>query len=98
MPAEQSESGEAFSDQLSLNGDETSIYEAIATLEYLGRPAGATEIISATGLRESVVGESLHAMVGRGVLRELDEDGRAVYAPAYRGWSTAPEQSAGPQR
>ncbi len=98
MSAEQSHSGQAFSDQLSLSGDEASIYEAIATLEFLGRSAGTAEITSATGLREADVGESLRAMTERGVLREHDQDGRAVYEPAHRGWSTAPEQSAGPQR
>jgi hypothetical protein len=98
MSAEQSRSEQAFSDQLSLSGGEANIYEAIATLEFLGRPAGTAEITSATGLREAAVDEWLRAMIERGVVRAHDQDGRAVYEPAYRGWSTAPEQSAGPQR
>ena len=98
MSAGQSDSEQAFSDQISLSAAEAHIYEAIATLEYLGRSAGTAEITSATGLREAAVGESLQAMIERGVVRERDQDGRAVYEPAYRGWSTAPEQAAGPQR
>jgi hypothetical protein len=90
MSADQQDSKQAFSDRLSLSGDEASIYEAIATLEFLGQPAGSAEITSATGLREAVVGESLRAMTERGVLREHDADGGAVYQPACRRWSTAP--------
>lgn len=98
MSADQHDSGQAFSDQLSLSAAEANIYEAIATLEFLGQPAGSEEITSATGLRDAVVGESLRVLTERGVLREHDADGRAVYEPANRGWSAAPEQSAGPQR
>lgn len=98
MPAQHSQPEQAFSDQLSLVGDEANIYEAIATLEYLGLPAGAAEITAATGLRDAVVAGSLHAMTERGLLREHDQDGRHVYEPTNRGWSTEPEQSAGPRR
>ncbi len=41
---------------------------------------------------------SIQSLTERGVLIEHDDDGAFVYEPAHRGWSTAPEQSAGPQR
>jgi DNA-binding IclR family transcriptional regulator len=87
-----------FTDQVSLMGKEADVYEAIATLEYLGRPVRIADIVSATGLDEAVVCRALRAMTERGVLVEHEEDGQYVYEPAYRGWSTAPEQSAGPRR
>jgi hypothetical protein len=93
MPSEQ-----PFPDHISLIGHEADVYEAIATLEYLGRPVGMVDIVSATGLDEAVVGESLRSLTKRGVLIEHGEDGQAVYEPAYRGWSAAPEQAAGSQR
>ena len=93
MPNEQ-----PITDQVTLSGDETTIYEAIATLEYLGRAVGTAQIVSATGLDETAVGEAIQSLTERGVLIEHDDDGAIVYEPAHRGWSTAPEQSAGPQR
>jgi DNA-binding transcriptional ArsR family regulator len=87
-----------FTDQVSLMGKEADVYEAIATLEYLGRPVRTANIVSATGLDQAVVSQALRALTERGVLVEHEEDDRHAYEPAYRGWSTAPEQSAGAQR
>jgi len=91
-------SEQPFTDQLSLMGKEADVYEAIATLEYLGRPVRTADIISATGLDEAVVSQALRSLTERGVLLEHEQDGQHVYEPARRGWSTAPEQSAGPRR
>jgi hypothetical protein len=79
-------------------GDEADVYEAIATLEFLGRHVGAADIVSATRLDDSHVRESLDALTKRDVLVEHEEGGHEVYEPAYRGWSAAPEQAAGSQR
>ncbi len=87
-----------ITDRVSLMGKEADVYEAIATLEYLGRPVRIADILSATGLDEAVVSQALRALTERGVLVVHEEDGQYVYEPAYRGWSTAPEQSAGPRR
>jgi DNA-binding IclR family transcriptional regulator len=87
-----------FTDQVSLMGKEADVYEAIATLEYLGRPVRTADIVSATGLDQAVVSRALRALTERGVLVEHEEGDQHVYEPGYRGWSTAPEQSAGPQR
>ena len=91
-------SEQPFTDQLSLMGKEADVYEAIATLEYLGRPVRTADIVSATGLDEAVVSQALRSLTERGLLLEHEEDGQYVYEPAHRGWSTAPEQSAGPRR
>jgi hypothetical protein len=91
MPSEQ-----PYPDHISLMGDEADVYEAIATLEYLGRHVGQAEIVSATGLDDAHVRESLDALTKRDVLVEHEEGGHEVYEPAYRGWSAAPEQAAGP--
>ncbi|MGN6793999.1 MAG: hypothetical protein ACTHJW_16550 [Streptosporangiaceae bacterium] len=90
MPSEQ-----PFPDQISLLGGEADIYEAIATLEYLGRPVGTAEIVAETRLDRDAVRESLISLTQRGVLIEHVRDGQAVYEPAYRGWSAAPEESTG---
>jgi hypothetical protein len=71
------------------------VYEAIATLEYLGRPVGAADLQSATNLDDAVVRESLKSLTKRGVLIEHVTDGQVNYEPAYRGWSAAPEQATG---
>jgi len=98
MPGEQSHAGHGFADEITLAGDEANVYEAIATLEYLGQPAGSTELVAATGLSVARAGESLDALTGRGVLVTREDDDRTIYEPAYRGWSTSPDQATGPQR
>jgi len=98
MSSEQPFSEQPFTDVLSLMGKEADVYEAIATLEYLGRPVRTADIISATRLDEVVVSRALGSLTERGILVESEQDAEQVYEPAYRGWSTAPEQSAGPQR
>jgi hypothetical protein len=92
MPSEQ-----PYPDHISLMGNEADVYEAIATLEYLGRHVRTGEIVAATGLDDAHVRESLDALTKRDVLIEHEESGHEVYEPAYRGWSAAPEQGAGPK-
>jgi hypothetical protein len=87
-----------FTDQISLMGKEADVYEAIATLEYLGRPVKTSDIVSATGLDEATACEALRSLTERGVLVETAEADERDYEPAWRGWSTEPDQSAGPQR
>jgi DNA-binding IclR family transcriptional regulator len=91
-------SDQPFTDQVSLMGKEADVYEAIATLEYLGRPVKTSDIVSATGLDEATVRQALRSLTQRGVLVETTEADDRDYEPAYRGWSTAPEQAAGPRR
>jgi len=87
-----------FNDRVSLVGLEADIYEAIATLEFLGRPVTGPDIAAAARLDQAVVDDLLHGMTERAVVNVTDRDGAPAYEPAYRGWSTVPEQSAGPRR
>jgi len=87
-----------MADQITLGGDDAVIYEAIATLEFVGHQATATDIATAVNRDEQVVRAALASLTERGMLVSTDDrDGEPVYEPAWRGWSTAPEQSAGPQ-
>jgi hypothetical protein len=88
----------ACTDQVSLIGLEADVYEAVATLEYLGRPVKAGDITSATGsasLDEPAVLAALGSLTERGMLTVTEQDGETVYGPAYHGWSTAADQSTG---
>jgi hypothetical protein len=98
LEAQEMPDEEAFADHISLIGDEPNVYEAIATLEFLGKPVTAPGIVSATGLDTAVVRQALRSMAEREVLVETEEHGEPVFEPAHRGWSAAPEQSTGPQR
>jgi hypothetical protein len=40
---------------------------------------------------------ALASLIERGMLVKAERDGEAVYEPAWRGWSTSPEQATGPQ-
>ena len=90
MPSEQ-----PFPDHISLLGDEASVYEAIATLEYVGRPVDAADLVASTNLDDAVVRDSLKSLTKRGFLIEHVEDAHVFYEPAHRGWSAAPEQGPG---
>ena len=91
-------SEQPFADHVSLTGDEADIYEAIATLEFIGRPPTPAEISTATGLDRDCVRETLATLTERGILIMADDDTDAIYEPAHRGWSTVPDQAAGPLR
>jgi Fic family protein len=99
MASEERTAGqEPFTDQVSLMGKEADVYEAIATLEFLGRPVKTSDIVSATGLDEATARGALRSLTERGVLVETAEADERDYEPAFRGWSTEPDQSAGPRR
>ena len=90
-----------FADQVSLLGLEADVYEAIATLEFLGRPLTAADITAATGvagLHEPTVLAALRSLTDRGLLAVTDIGAEPAYQPASRGWSAAPEQPSNPQR
>jgi predicted transcriptional regulator len=95
-PADQSGSEQGFPDEITTVGDESNVYETIATLEYLGQPVGKPEIVAATALSEERVSESLSALIERGLLIERQNDDGSRYEPTNRGWSAAPEQATGP--
>jgi len=54
-----------------------------------------SDIVSATGLDEATARDALRSLTERGILVETAESDERDYEPAYRGWSTAPNQQPG---
>jgi hypothetical protein len=71
------------------------IFEAVATLEFTGRPATRLAIAAAAQRDQALVDEVLDDMTAHGLLAVDDEQGEPVYVPARRDWSTEPGQAAG---
>jgi DNA-binding transcriptional ArsR family regulator len=70
---------------------DTSVYEAVATLEYLGSSATVGEITEATGLDAPAVGEILDALTEHGVLTRRRTGAGDAFELARRDWSATPE-------
>jgi DNA-binding transcriptional ArsR family regulator len=70
---------------------DSGVYEAVATLEYLGRSVTADEIREATGLDASAVGEILDALTEHGVLTRTRTAAGDAFELARRDWSATPE-------
>jgi hypothetical protein len=70
---------------------DSGVYEAVATLEYLGRAVTADEIREATGLDAQAVGEVLDALTEHGVLTRTRTSAGDVFELARRDWSATPE-------
>jgi hypothetical protein len=81
-------------DLQSVNDVSAGVYEAIATLEYSGRPTSRSQIAAATRLDDDVLDEALWSMTSKGMLRTDGGDDPA-YVPAQRGWSAQPDQAKG---
>jgi predicted transcriptional regulator len=84
-----------YVEPISLTDTDTYLYEAIATMEYTGQPATRDEIKAVAGLDDATLDAALAELTRRGLLTQTTADGGAVYEPADRGWSTAPEQGQG---
>lgn len=87
-----------INDQITLGDVDAQVYEAIATLEFIGYQVKAKDIVTASDLDEDTVRQALHALTKRGVLVTKKRGSEHVYAPAHRGWSAAPEHAANPHR
>jgi DNA-binding GntR family transcriptional regulator len=85
-------------DQVMLSAVEAEVYEAIATLEFIGHQVTAETLITASDLDEDSVLAALRSLAERGVVRSERRGGALVYIPSHRGWSAAPEQAANPSR
>jgi DNA-binding transcriptional ArsR family regulator len=70
---------------------DTGVYEAVATLEYLGSAATVDQIREATGLDAPAVGEILDALTEHGVLTRRRTDAGDAFELARRDWSATPE-------
>jgi hypothetical protein len=87
-----------MADRVTLSDVDAQVYEAIATLEFIGYQVRAKDIVTASDLDEDTVIRALGALTQRGVLVTKKRGSEDVYAPAHRGWSAAPEQAANPNR
>ncbi|HEY3908075.1 MAG TPA: hypothetical protein VGM14_29490 [Streptosporangiaceae bacterium] len=92
------DSEQPFPDQISLSDVEAQVYEAIATLEFIGYQVKTADIATSAGLDERAVQRALRSLTRRGVLVAKGRGADPGYEPAYRGWSAAPEQAANPNR
>jgi predicted transcriptional regulator len=92
------DSEQPFVDQTSLSEVEAQVYEAIATLEFIGYQVKTADIATSAGLDERTVGQALQSLTRRGVLVAKGRGADPGYEPAYRGWSAAPDQAVNPKR
>jgi len=89
----QHDSGAPYLDAQVLTDIEASVYEAIATLEYAGRPVTAARVAEVTGLDSATAGAIVGALAQHGVLVPADGKGgkRGELSLARRDWSAAPD-------
>jgi hypothetical protein len=88
----QPDSGRPHLDAQALTDVEASVYEAIATLEYSGRPVTAARVADATGLDAATAGTIVQALAQQGVLVPADGPAgeQGELSLARRDWSAAP--------
>jgi hypothetical protein len=84
-----------YAEPMSMNEVEAYLYEAVATLEYIGHPVTRTEIAAVTDLDDTTIDRTLRDMTDRGLLVQGDYDGEPAYEPARRDWSVAPDKAHG---
>ena len=82
-----------YVDALSLNAEDTRVYEAVAALEYQGRPATKAEIAATAGLDSAALEQVLDRLTGSKALLRQGTGGGAVYEPASREWSITPPRT-----
>jgi hypothetical protein len=88
----QGDNGAPYLDAQALTDVEASVYEAIATLEYMGRPVTAAQVTDVTGLDSETVGAIVQALAEQGALVPADGTAgeRGEFSLARRDWSAAP--------
>jgi hypothetical protein len=74
------------------------VYEAIATLEFLGRVPTRAQIGAAAGLDNGELDDLLRSLTERHLLVRSEASGEPSFEPARRDWSAVPGESEGPQR
>jgi hypothetical protein len=74
------------------------VYEAVATLEFLGRVPTKAVIGAAAGVGNGQLDELLESLTERHLLERAPGSGEPAFVPAQRGWSAAPDEPQGPQR
>src|ERR1700729_2835438 len=74
------------------------VYEAIATLEFLGRSPTRSEIGAAAGLDNGELDDLLRSRTERPRRVRSQASGEPAFEPARRDWSAVPGEPQGPQR
>lgn len=86
-----------YAEPMSLNGAESCVYEAIATLEYLGHLVTKTEIATVADLDDATIEQTLRDLTERNFLVRTNVGGEPTFEPARRGWSAVPDKGEGYQ-
>jgi hypothetical protein len=81
-----------YVDALSMSEEDVLVYEAVATLEYAGRPVTRERIASITGLDQELLAPVLERLTERQALVRTASPGEPEYAPASRDWSAVPDE------
>jgi predicted transcriptional regulator len=84
-----------YAELMSMNEVEAYLYEAIATLGYIGHRVTRTEIAAVADLDDSTVDRTLRDLTDQGFLVQGDHGGEPAYEPARRDWSVAPDKAQG---
>ncbi|HEY1917203.1 MAG TPA: hypothetical protein VGH27_16685 [Streptosporangiaceae bacterium] len=84
------EPNQPYVDALDMSTEETHIYEAVAALEYRGRPVRKADIAATASLTEPALDQALDQLTKRGALRRHGSGDDAEYEPANRDWSAVP--------
>lgn len=85
-----------YAEPMSMNEVEAYLYEAIATMEYIGHPVTRTEIVAVADLDDTTIDRTLRDMTDKGLLVQGDYGGEPAFEQARRDWSVAPDQASGP--
>lgn len=73
-----------YAEPMSMNEVEAYLYEAIATLGYIGHPVTRTEIAVVADLDDSTVDRTLRDLTNQGFLVQGDYGGEPTYEAARR--------------
>lgn len=72
-----------YVEPMRLTDAESYVYEAIATLEYLGRPATRDEIAKVADLSDSSISRILYGLAGERLIEERPAESGPDDGPAY---------------
>jgi DNA-binding IclR family transcriptional regulator len=86
-----SDSDRPYVDAQALTDLDAYVYEAIATLEYSGRPVTRAEIVAVSDLDDQTTAQVLDELTEHGALRRTPAGDEDVYELARRDWSAAPD-------
>jgi hypothetical protein len=84
-----------YAEPMNMNEVAAYLYEAVATLEYIGHPVTRTEIAAVADLDDSTIDRTLNDMTDQGFLVQGDYGGEPAYELARRDWRVPPDKAQG---